>query len=359
MGRRGYLDWLRGAAVLIMVEAHLLDAWVSEGARDGRPYQWAMMLGGISAPVFLFLAGVALVLAAGGRARTGVPVAEVAALARRRGWQIVGLAFLFRLQSYLISGGVFPRTLLQVDILNIMGLSMLLAALIWGAFATMGRRAAALIGAATAIALVTPIVRASPLPAALPVPFGWYLLSVPGSGVFSLFPWPAFLLAGAATGLWLDRARTEESERRLLRWLAGLGSVLALGGYAASFLPPIYETTSFWTGSPTFFAVRLGIVLATLPLAYAWSRAFPGRSPLRELGVASLFVYWIHVEMVYGVVALPLHRSLSFWQAALACLPFCVLLFALVKLKNRLRGAWRLPEAPVTAARPASLATRS
>ena len=27
MNRRGYIDWLRGISVLIMIEAHTLDAW--------------------------------------------------------------------------------------------------------------------------------------------------------------------------------------------------------------------------------------------------------------------------------------------------------------------------------------------
>ena len=43
----------------------------------------------------------------------------------------------------------------------------------------------------------------------------------------------------------------------------------------------------------------------------SWSR-LPGRSPMQEFGIASLFVYWIHVEMVYGVVSTPIHRQLTF-----------------------------------------------
>ena len=128
VSRRGYLDWLRGVAVLIMVEAHLFDAWVRVIDRSERPYQWAMVVGGFSAPLFLFLAGVAMALAAGSRLRKGLTASETAAIARRRGWQILGLAFLFRLQSFIISGGPFPQTLLKVDILNVMGLSMVLAA---------------------------------------------------------------------------------------------------------------------------------------------------------------------------------------------------------------------------------------
>jgi uncharacterized membrane protein len=31
--RRGYLDWVRGLAVLIMIQAHVLDSWTRLDAR--------------------------------------------------------------------------------------------------------------------------------------------------------------------------------------------------------------------------------------------------------------------------------------------------------------------------------------
>ena len=145
MSRRGYLDWLRGVAVLIMVEAHLFDAWVRVADRSERPYRWAIVVGGFSAPLFLFLAGVAMALATGSRLRKGLEDVEAAAIARRRGWQILGLAFLFRLQSFIISGGPFPQTLLKVDILNVMGFAMVLAAVLWGIASRNVWRGAALV----------------------------------------------------------------------------------------------------------------------------------------------------------------------------------------------------------------------
>ena len=127
MGRRGYLDWLRGVAVLIMVEAHTFDAWTAPADRATPFYRFFILIGGFGAPAFLFLAGVALSLAMGSRLRKGAEPREALRLARRRGWQIFGLAFLFRFQSFVISQGA-PITLLKVDILNILGLSMLAAA---------------------------------------------------------------------------------------------------------------------------------------------------------------------------------------------------------------------------------------
>jgi uncharacterized membrane protein len=335
MSRRGYLDWLRGIAVLIMIGAHTLDAWTRPDERSQAAYVWSMVLGGFGAPIFLFLAGIAMALAAGSRLRKEKSPEEVAALARRRGWQILGLAFLFRLQSWVISGGAWDRTLLKVDILNIMGVAMLTAAVLWGLGRGRSSRALLLITATVAAAMLTPVVRATPLLDGLPDPLEWYLRPSAGRTTFTYFPWAGFLLAGGAVGMWLDASRTDREERRTILALTALGPALALAGYGASFLPALYAATNFWTSSPTFFFLRLGVLVSALPAAYAWNALFPGRSPLREFGIASLFVYWIHVEMVYGVVSTPLHRSLTFPQALLAFALFSLFLFGLVKLKER------------------------
>ena len=57
-------------------------------------------------------------------------------------------------------------------------------------------------------------------------------------------------------------------------------------------------------------------------------------SPLEEFGRASLFVYWIHVEMVYGFFSRPIRRALSLEGALAAYVLFTVFLLGLVRLKN-------------------------
>ena len=336
-GRRGYLDWLRGIGVLIMIEAHTLDSWTRVAERTRPEFRWAAVLGGFGAPIFLFLAGVALTLAAGSRMKRGMPASDAAALARKRGWQVFGLAFLFRLQSMLLGGGSF-ESLLKVDILNVMGIAMVAAAVLWGLGRSTAWKAMLLGGGAAVVAMATPIVRATPLFDPLPDAVEWYLRAPGGRAMFTLFPWAGFLLAGSAIGLWLDAAATDRTERSANRWLAVTGPALAIAAYGASFLPSIYERSDFWTSSPTFFFVRLGVLMATLPLAYAARRLWPGRSPIEELGMASLFVYWVHVELVYGLLTLPLHRSLGFEQSVLGFALFSVLIYWLVRLKGRLTG---------------------
>ena len=83
------------------------------------------------------------------------------------------------------------------------------------------------------------------------------------------------------------------------------------------------------------------MLIAAIPIAYAWTSVARGRSPIQELGIASLFVYWIHVEMVYGVLSWPIHRRLTFEQALIAFVVFSVFLYGLVKLKDRVLSARR------------------
>jgi uncharacterized membrane protein len=334
-GRRSYLDWLRGVAVLIMVEAHTFDSWTAPADRVTPLYRFLILVGGFGAPAFLFLAGVALALAMGARLRRGVTAGDALRLARRRGWQIFGLAFLFRLQALVISQGPWI-TLLKVDILNILGLSMMAAALLWGVARTRTSRIAAFLVAAAAVAAVAPSIRASEWLARLPDPLEWYFRPWVGRSSFTLSPWPAFLFAGVAAGEWLEEARTRPAEWRATLQLGALGAALVAGGYAATYFPPVYDQALLWTIAPSFVALRLGVLLALLPLALAWTGRGTGASLLEEFGISSLFVYWIHVEMVYGILTLGIHKKLTLSEVGVAYVLLCVLLLGCIRLKNRL-----------------------
>ena len=337
-GRREYLDWLRGIGVIVMIQGHVMDAWTLTPDKTLVAYQWIHFIGGVGgAPLFLFLAGLALAMAAGSRFDKGRTVGEAAALARRRGWQIFGLAFLFRLQSWLISGGP-PARLLKVDILNVMGIGLVAAGVVWALGRGVTTRVTLFAATAAGCAMVTPLVRASALVAGLPDPVEWYLVPAPNTTAFTLLPWVGFLFAGAACGTLLQAAREGAMERRVNLWLGVGGVIVAAGGYAAAYLPPIYAQTNFWTSSPTFFFVRLGLVMALVPLAYLL-KGKSGRSALGDFGRASLFVYWIHVEIVYGVLTTVVHRALPLPWSYVAFILFTLVMFATVKLKNHFSGA--------------------
>jgi uncharacterized membrane protein len=360
MNRQAYLDRVRGLAVLIMIEAHVLDSWTRVADRSHPGFGYAMMLGGLGAPLFLFLAGVAVVLSAESKYRRSGDFPMAWRAVRNRGWQVFGLAFLFRLQSYILTGGTNPQSLLKVDILNVMGLAIAMAALAGGAMRSRRARGAMFALMTIAISLLTPVVRTTALLNWLPDPIEWYFRPSPGRTNFTLFPSAGFVSAGAMAGILIDGLGSAEGAVRRQLGLAVGGALLACLAYGGSFLPSIYTTSDFWTSSPSYFFLRVAIMTVALPLAFFWEKA-PWRgtvsqwSPLETFGRASLFVYWVHVEMVYGFISRPLRRSLSFGEVILAYVLFTVFLLGLVLVKNRFREGRNLPAVPHHGPTPASI----
>jgi hypothetical protein len=220
-----------------------------------------------------------------------------------------------------------------------------LAAWIWQWGGTPAKRAAALATAATAFAMLTPLVRATtgldPLPNALEA----YLRPEAGRATFTFFPWAGFVFAGAVPGVAIAAARGKRKDTRRVAIACGtVGILLALVGYGTSWLPPLYPSASFWTSSPTFFCLRVGLLALGIGVAFLWEHRpwthGPG-GPMVILGASSLFVYWIHVEMVYGVLGAPLRRQLPIGGAFAGFLAFSGLMLAVVLVKNRLRRGGR------------------
>lgn len=340
--RRGYLDWARGIAVLIMIVVHLTDSWTNDASRQGAAFIWTIKIGGFGSTMFLFLAGTAVALSAGSKARAGGDVRRATRAVVHRGMEIFALAFLFRLQSWIVSGGP-AWMLLRVDMLNIMGLSIAAAAGVWGFAKTPRARYLAFGLVTAAIALLTPPIRAFTPLAALPDPIEGYLRPIPVLVNFVLFPWAGFVFAGAIVGLLIDSTVTREREARINVGFALAGAALVAGGYGSSFLPSIYPNSDFWTSSPSYFVMRVGVVLLLVAAAYAWERLTgSGWGPIRQLGRTSLFIYWIHVEMVYGVLSGPLHRALTYPQAFAGFCAFTLLMLALSMAKDRVVARWAL-----------------
>jgi hypothetical protein len=139
-------------------------------------------------------------------------------------------------------------------------------------------------------------------------------------------------MAGALVGELIDAAKSHERARRVHGTLALAAGAGIIGGSAASSLPSIYDEATFWSSSPTFFFIRLGLVLLLVPLAWYVGLSW---SPLVLMGRSSLFVYWIHVEMVYGSFVAPIKRTLALEGALLATAALSVGLYGLVRLKYR------------------------
>ncbi len=339
--RRAHLDWARGLAVLLMIEAHTSDAWTRPADRATTAFGVLRLLGGFAAPFFLWLAGAGVAMSAARTLRRTGRRADVAASLTRRGLEIFLLAFLFRLQAFVVSPGSDPVMIFRVDILNVMGPAIVAAGLLWAVCTRTGPRLFAAASAATAVAMTTPIVRTWPGVNGLPIWLQWYVRPAGEHTTFTLLPWAGFVLAGTAAGVVLM------AERADVRWgpraIGVGGAALVFGGLFAATLPSIYADSSFWTSSPAWFAIRTGIVMLCVWLLaeLEWSvarRWQPPLSPLARLGQASLFVYWIHVELVYGYASWLWHGRLPVWLTVCAFVLFSALMYQAVLARDRYRA---------------------
>jgi uncharacterized membrane protein len=346
--RRAYIDWARGVAVLLMIEAHTADAWTRLADRTRTAYGILTILGGFAAPLFLWLAGVGVALSATRISERSGSRGEAAVSIVRRGLEIFLLAFLFRLQAFIVSPGSHPVTLFRVDILNVMGPAIAAAGLLWAIARNSGVRLLVLGVAAIAVAMATPVVRAAAAVDRLPVWIQWYLRPSGEHTTFTLLPWSGFVFAGAAAGAIIAGSKP---------WLrAGAPSVLGIAGLAIAGLglitatrPSIYTASTFWTSSPTWFAIRVGIVMMTVAAlggvqsTRTAHRLAPGLTVLERLGQASLFVYWIHVELVYGYASWLWRRRLPVWLTVCAFCVFSALMYATVLA----RASYRARKTPI------------
>ncbi len=296
-----------------MVLAHVVDAWTEDADRTRTAFYRVTFLGGLAAPGFLFLAGLGTAFSGASQRRRGLTLAAARWALVRRGLIIFGLAFAFRLQAFILGLGR-PIDLLKVDVLNVMGVALVGAALLWSLADDDRVRVWLAVAVTAALAFAAPLVRAAVWIDALPGPVQWYLRPSPGHTNFTLLPWAGFVTAGLGVGVALAAARHEREERRLQLVLAAL-AVAGIGlAYWGSLQPSIYAPgrSTFWGPSPAFFGIRLGIVAAFLPLCWSLRTVMPAAlgASLATLGAASLFVYWVHVELVYGGLAILIHRRI-------------------------------------------------
>jgi uncharacterized membrane protein len=381
---------MRGLACVLMFQTHCYDSWLGGDARNGEFLQWSQRLGTLPAPLFLFLAGISFALVTTKLIRKNQSPGQITRTMARRGAEIVAFGLLFRLQEYLIAWGWAPWTdLFRVDILNVIGLSMIFMALLCGLVLTIVSRRSyesslgtadtstrapviplviASLGVTSLIALLTPPLYTTWRPTWLPWELESYIngchnLGAPQPWLFCIFPWTAFAFAGLAAGFILFSEKARERTAPILAAFAGVGGAGILIAYGLDHssiqLFPIYD---YWHTSPNFLMMRVGMLLMMCLLAYAWtSWALPSLSfsqsrsaasapfsdapwavrfsPLIQLGKTSLLVYWVHIEFVYGRFSLLPKRGVGILTATRGLIE--IFLFMLILSIARTRFDWK------------------
>jgi uncharacterized membrane protein len=331
--RLAYIDWMRGLACLLMFQTHCYDSWLSPEARSGALYHWSQLLGTAPAPIFLFLCGVSFALVTERLWEKGTERDVIARQTIWRGFEIYLAGVLFRVQEYVLGYPKAPWTdLLRVDVLNILGIAMMLMGLVcWLATSrrlAVSRRTSifSAIILATVAAMVTPVLYTTHRLQFLPWPIESYIdgvhtFNAPQPWLFPIFPWIAFAFAGLAAGFFLFTEFAQRDER-IAFVLIGAAGVLSCALAIVFDKAPVslYAVYDYWHTSPQFLLLRTGIMLLIMFASYAWCQwglAQSGFSPTIQLGKTSLLVYWVHIEFVYGRLSILPKRQCSIGKATL------------------------------------------
>jgi len=358
-GRLDAIDWLRGLAVVLMIQTHLYDAWVSDGVkRVSVAYGWTRFWGGVPARLFLLLVGVSMAIRFEGQISKKVDRATMVRGMVKRGFEIFLLAYLFRLQEFTLSGfGGDPMNLFRIDILNCIGASMMAIAFVVAPRKGRPQIAVALIATAVVVGL-GPIIGPWHFPDFIPRPISSYFGGERPMAWFPLFPWAAWPLCGVAIGhIWVRQARISKRREAMAFILSGIvGVALIYGVTLVRKINPYiihYPSDLVQQMGPGAFLYRLGMIGPMATVGWLVCRLLGDRfSVMRQLGRTSLLVYWIHVDLCYGLVSGRLHGRLSMAWATVGFVAMTGLMLAVSIYKTKHIGVWKRRLAAIRPTRP-------
>lgn len=306
-GRFLFVDQLRGWAVFVMIETHVVNAVLASPLREGAAFKVPTFVNGLVAPSFLFCAGFGLAISLRRRWAQYIGWAPPfwRTIVRMVFIMVVGyslhLPFFSLRRMAAITDEHSWTTLFQVDILQVIAATLLLLTLLAPVARTLKLYRIVISLIALAVVFIAPLTGVMDL-SGLPIWLRPYL-SPQFESQFPLLPWASFLICGSILGFWYMEASERKKEEECMKrfgMLAFGGILLAI---AVEFLPfAIYTNHDFWRSSPEFFLVRLGCVVLALVALWSFSRKRQASSSsfIALFGQESLLVYVAHLLIVYG-----------------------------------------------------------
>jgi uncharacterized membrane protein len=309
-----FIDLLRGWAVIVMIETHVLNATILKAISESAPFDVLTFINGLVAPSFLFASGMAYAVTT--RRKLASYLSFGTPLFKQLGRLLFILAIGYSLHlprfnlGQLLTGVTEREWLVffQADVLQCVAVCLLFLQILLLIVRT-ERRLYQVTGVITVmVLLVTPFVWGKDFLGVLPAPLAAYMNGQHFS-LFPLFPWSVFLFMGAIAGYLFSEAREGVSPpnspdaagfltKRFVR--AGIG-FLAIS-FVLMPLGRLYPTYDYWGFSPSFVLLRLGIVLFLCALMF-WYEQRIGvgpQFPVALMGRESLLVYTTHLLLIYG-----------------------------------------------------------
>lgn len=321
--RLASLDLFRGLAVFFMFDAHITDAIFPLSAHSTALERWHYLTFGLPAPGFLLAAGISFGMSVYSRwnnFRSWTPTVKNRVL---RLTEVLLAGYLLHVSASSLSATLRAseaqiRRLVGWDILQCIGYMSLLLLVVAVAAPRRERFSQATAGLLFFVAMATPwlwqlrYTDASGARVSIAGMPWWMTTSYSKQlgSTFPIFPYAAFLFAGALWGCGYVAAAERGGEkgflrRTLVRGTAALAACIVLAQIP---LPAPYD--DFWGGSPLYLLLRIALLFAILgALYYLEAMLVPRLRFLLLFSRESLVIYFVHLLIVYGS---PLNRIWNF-----------------------------------------------
>ncbi len=306
--RYGFIDLLRGFALVMMIETHVVNAYLPVALRKGSAFFfWLNFVNGLVAPGFLFAAGFSIVLQSSSQWDNWLHFRPPFWRQMRRLGFISLVAYFNHLEGFKWSrylrnwgdGTMWAKTL-QVDVLQCIVVSLLTVHLLifvlrrknlltWGTCLLAG-----------CIAFVTPLMWSRDFRGSLPLSVALFL-NPHGVSLFPIFPWLSFVLAGSCASCFFLKSVELRRVPAFMRNSAILGALMIAGGLLlrnAPYTLPGYA--NFYTTSPLYVLIRIGCILLVAALLYSLETGMQWVPRSIQLaGQESLLVYGVHIWLIF------------------------------------------------------------
>ena len=307
-----FIDLYRSAVIVLMLEGHVFRAFLNSESQHSTLFNLHEFFHGLSAPAFLFGSGLTYVISTRKRWEDyhhwDPPLAR--RLRRLLFVIILGLALhlpYFSIRKIIIDGTTADYLqLFQCDVLHCIGIGLLsLHALVFF-FKTESKFYGLVIATIITVCFLTPLVWDIDFLHYTSPAFAQLFNTMHGSP-FPLFPSIGFLFSGVIVSWEYLVAAEQKRERDFMLRLAITGGLFILAGIIFDALPvTIYPTYNFWYTSPNYFFIRAGsLMMLSAGFWYVATHIGHPRTYLTVFGKESLFVYVLHLVILYGSAVNP------------------------------------------------------
>lgn len=345
-----FIDLMRAFAVLMMVQGHTTDVFLSDAFRNPESPVFAAwnFMRGMTAPIFLFTAGNVFTylfklqdkpFTSNPRFKKGI----------KRFLLLVFLGYMLRYPTAkVIDFWDIPperwNIFWAVDVLQLIGFGILflIACIYISDKYNLNIYTILLLVSALFIGL-NPVFASIHWIEFLPHPVAAYFNIDLGSN-FPLFPWVAYVLAGGILGNYLAKYPMVFKTTLFSIKLAIFGAALILLALVGNLLEIyIFGQSYLWSVSPNLVLLRTGIVIilnAVVSLISIKMDSIPRIIIL--VGRNTLLIYMVHLILLYGCawsvgVDQFLGRSFNVWQTAGAVLIMLSLMVGMVELIHKFK----------------------